>query len=452
MPKSSWVTQPLPSVTDLFAPAPLGWLGGDSAASCALNATHLLWLWGDTLLGTSTGGRRKIQHFVHGSIALQQRTIGVQPAFYVRTLADGTPDPDGFFQPGGNSTAHGGIYYWMVNEAALTLPAEEVEQPLLLLAQTMSPSGFLRQLGTDAVLLFPQPTIPPDRWRYQTSRIPASSPNVSFNTGVLLDPDGMVYLLGGRTAHAFGPVVHQLLARIARADLLAFRWSTMRFWGGEATGWVESIDAAAAIINASYTEGSLGRYAPGGPFYFVSLQAYEPSIMIYTAPRLTGPWTAAPLYTLPPLPANATLAYAAKSHPALRDIIGSSTAAERPSAETLIVSYNTNAQGLAPLEASAAVYHPLFVKARLNCSAATEARLSLPACAASPDMLYVGLTAAGVAALLVGFLLGGVKVLRLRSRRAQRDRELLAEAKSRRAASTADGDEPPGARHDDVRR
>lgn len=354
-----WSGELLAAQTALFAPQHIGWLGADSAASVVLNRTHLMWLWGDTLLGSSTSHRRRINHFVHGTIALQERTLDAQrnaPSFYVRSLpgATETPDPDGFFQPGGNSSAHGGVYYWMVNAATLAVAGEDDHAwPTLLLAQAMSPVGMLRQLGTDVVLLYPDPSLPPAHWSYTTSRIPQSSPDISFNTGVLLEPDGYVYMLGGRTSRPFGPTVQQLLARIPRAALTRYEWNAMHFWGA-GVGWVSQVDRATAIFDGGYTEGSFGHL--GLAYYFVGLQAFSPTILLYTAERLTGPWVSQPLYELPPLPTNATIAYAAKTHPALRELVvdraqanGIDGAGSAMSGSTggredaaLLVTYNTN--------------------------------------------------------------------------------------------------------------
>ena len=62
--------------------------------------------------------------------------------------------------------------------------------------------------------------------------------------------------------------------------------------------------------------GSIGYSAQLG-FYFTGLQAFEANIRLYTAPSLTGPWAPEDIYSVLPLPVNATLAYAAKSHPEL---------------------------------------------------------------------------------------------------------------------------------------
>ena len=115
--------------------------------------------------------------------------------------------------------------------------------------------------------------------------------------------------------------------------------------------------------------------------YFLGLQAYEPSVTLYTlsggshAPSLTGSWVSKEVYPLPALPVNATMAYAAKSHPHLlaptEDGSSSSSSSGGGSggggggssseSSSLIISYNTNG----PADAMAwttDVYHPIFVR------------------------------------------------------------------------------------------
>ena len=441
----AWTTRPLPKETTLFEPRKSGWLGADSAASVALNSSHLLWLWGDTLWGESAGGRRSPGWaFVHGTIALQERRPGAAPVFFARASADGeTLDPNGFFQPHHNASA-ADAYYWMVNAASLSLASDTSSVPLLLLAQRMSTMGFLNQTGTDIVLLHPSPHLPPEEWPYTTSRIPASSCTVSFNSGVLLDEsaDGHVYLLGGRAAVAGGPVVHMLLARIPRDALLSLRWDSMRFWGGghPVSGWVADVALAAPLFNGSFTEGSLGRLpARGGRtplYYFVGLQAFEPCVELFTAPTLMGTWTRRPLYCLPPLPPNASFAYAAKSHPELRAALFG----EGPSTEdTLLITYNTNAATLAPLE-STTVYHPLFVLSTLNCThEAGGSSESDNWCTSREANGGVAAIAAATGCALAVLLAGAAWLCVARRRRQQRAMELLEEARERERQAKATG-------------
>src|ERR1700732_3397846 len=48
-----------------------GWVGGDGACSAVLRPRRVLWLFGDTLLGTAQDGRR-------GGAVMAHTTVGVQ--------------------------------------------------------------------------------------------------------------------------------------------------------------------------------------------------------------------------------------------------------------------------------------------------------------------------------------------------------------------------------------
>ncbi len=381
-----WCTHADTTINRRFEPQKKGYLGADSAASIPLNTTHTLWLWGDTLWGTyipptsdghahettstlspqvtlpnrrHTSGRRQIAHFVHNTVALLRNDQHSTPVFFARNPSTRCADASAAPPRSAVSTSPGYLrptyaaedpcaYYWLINGARL--PSGR----LLVLAATVdSRFATLHQLGTDAVLLKPSAAVAPDAWAYETARLPGTSPRISLNTAVLLHTDGYVYLVGGRAQSDYGPVGAQILARapIASVDIeggAGFR--ELQYWGGAQVGWQPKASVAAELFAGRFTEGSLVQM--DGDFHFVGLQAFDRSVSIFSASSLTGPWSdARVLYTLPPLPANATLAYGAKAHAELSR-----------SAGELVVSYNTNG-ALSSLSSSLGVYHPLFFRA-----------------------------------------------------------------------------------------
>ena len=328
---TAWQATVVASLTADYSPQPSGWLGGDACASLVLNSTHLLVVFGDTFYGNSSPRHRNISEMVHGSIALVERRRGATPQFFARRAINGQEeelDENGFFQPEGNSTAHGGLYYWVVNGVHVGAD-EEGEEVLVLLAMAVAPHGNINITGTHVVIVRPSAGQPPSAWPYRTSRVPASSSEVDFSTAVLSE-GSWVYLLGGRRASSLrapgsglrAPLTpsEQFLARVPRATMVAKGapdWTSMELWSGR-DGWVRSQDVwrAATLFSADYTEGSFG-WLPCLGFYFVGLQAYQPAVRLFTSsgPSLLGPWMSEELYRLPALPVNATMAYAAKSHP-----------------------------------------------------------------------------------------------------------------------------------------
>jgi hypothetical protein len=83
---------PLPALTSYFMPKRFGWLGSDVAASFALphipgsssTSSKYIWLFGDTLIGTSTTGRRLEAAMISNSVGIatisdSQKSLGNTP-------------------------------------------------------------------------------------------------------------------------------------------------------------------------------------------------------------------------------------------------------------------------------------------------------------------------------------------------------------------------------------
>src|SRR3954468_15515563 len=59
----------------LFVPQKHGFLGADGAASVPLDHSKVLWIFGDTVIGSIRGGKRE-GPMIHNSIALQDLSAG----------------------------------------------------------------------------------------------------------------------------------------------------------------------------------------------------------------------------------------------------------------------------------------------------------------------------------------------------------------------------------------
>ena len=323
----SFTGHPDPLLEAAFAPVPTvqpSWLGADSSTSLRLNSTHHLWLWADTYWGQLVDGVRTFSAMPHNTLALTPSGPRPSPVFYGRTDGDGASAsrPLSFFSP---SDATDGSFYWMV--AGAVLPTSKA---LVAFAQRQGPGGLGHFEGSDVVLVRNYSDPDPQRWRYETSRIGASDAAHMWNVGVFADEgDGFVYLVGCVEESYLGHNRTQQLARISEANLLAFEWDGLTFWGGAAVGWVVRPWDAAPLYAGPYTEGSLFKH-PLGFYYVVGLQAGMADVMIYSAASLTGPWGGALAYALPPLGAN-DVAYAAKAHPELAQ-----------AEDEIVISYNIN--------------------------------------------------------------------------------------------------------------
>ena len=79
---------PAPDLEALFQRTN-GWIGADVAYSVALDEGTSLWLYGDTLVGEVSEGKRRNAKMINNSIALQ--SLGHAPQYFYRTNSDGTP-------------------------------------------------------------------------------------------------------------------------------------------------------------------------------------------------------------------------------------------------------------------------------------------------------------------------------------------------------------------------
>ena len=92
--------KPAPEWTAKFA-GKEGWIGGDGVASAVLGPDRVLWLFGDTVLGTVKDGRRV-------GASMVNNTVGVQAgkAAAIRFVAGKKPDgkPAAFLTPAADAT------------------------------------------------------------------------------------------------------------------------------------------------------------------------------------------------------------------------------------------------------------------------------------------------------------------------------------------------------------
>jgi len=293
----------------------------------------------------------------HNSIALVEDSSPCKPHFFACRSPDGSVDPRGFFAPPDDS-----LFYWLV--AGTVLPRSRA---LLAIAQVQGHHGLDDFHGSDVIVVrdFGDPN--PERWEYTTSRIAVTSRFVSFNEGVYAAGDGFVYLIGMAEHGEWGAGRTQHLARISEEALLRFDWAQMQHWAGHdsqrwveqlwmrqpwvgAPGWSYHFDASAVLYTGPYTEGTLVEH-PAGFFYVVGCQAFQSEVIVYTAPKLTGPWSATHAYTIPPL-ADGQVAYAAKAHP------------EFARGDEIVFTYNINGD-----HANMSIYHPRFIRLTITADA-----------------------------------------------------------------------------------
>lgn len=276
----SFHTTERPDLERLFDPQSKGWLGADVSTSIHLyNATYL-WLWGDTLVGTSNGRTRNITSMPHSTLAIVDFDKSPDPQYFIPRKPSGDVDGRGFFYP---PDWKEGKYYWIV--AGSMAPASR--QLVILAMVIVSTKGSFYQTATD-IIVVKNPFDSPFNWTWHTYRMPFTTDltlKLSYNIGITFqDDDSMFYIVGSR-----GKDFTFLLSRIPETPILTGNFSQMQFWNGRS--WDSDFSQSAPIVTGMmYSESTLFFSQELGLWYMFLSQAYLPDIKVAFADTLTGPW------------------------------------------------------------------------------------------------------------------------------------------------------------------
>lgn len=330
---------------------PDGWLGGDIAHSVPLSETRSVWLFGDTLVGSSTEGARDLggSLFYNGSVGIQDRS---RPADEQLTYAWG-PDPTGLFAYEGPPDV--ARFYWTSNGIA-------IDGVLYVFA--MNVLDLSEQRGV-TVIRVPNPEDPPLQWEQEHTYVDVGGTQRMFHSGLHRQGDWL-YLLGfddstgiRRTVLARVPV-EALEAGLTPADY--------QYWteGPGGPGWSSDDADLVTLIDQGATESHVV-YEPDLGLYLYTLTTLGGKILLSSAPELTGPWSEpACVYQVPEaswVPISLIM-YAARLHPELSTAPGH-----------LVLSYMTNSieglGGMFGLDA-AQVYRPRLIELQLGVPGATQ--------------------------------------------------------------------------------
>ena len=377
-PAITFSVRPRADLDAMFTPRPgWSWLGGDSSASVRIvsdpnppGAPTMLWLFGATLLGTLVGGpgrlRRNITSMPHSTLAITKNMTG-PPVFL------DPPTSRGWFYPRPGAAAPATAYYWIIDGIQST--RTNALFIVAMVIENTKDGGFV-QLGSDLIAV---PRIAqqfqkkePATWTWNSTRIPFSGGNCSWNEGLALEA-GYLYMLGSCNQEA-------RIARVTEDDAatLALRGgggvSLVQFWSGAGDageGWVADGRRAVALFASPFSEGTLKYNALIGWHVFLC-QAFDAQIRVaYTGPLgqlsnggvLEGEgagWAVVPVMTVPLVRrSGGAFSYAAKAHPEL--------ALDDGNASQLIFSYNTNVgPGVNALVNNTWAYHPTFVQVDIS--------------------------------------------------------------------------------------
>ena len=327
-----------------------GWTGGDVASSLRLNDGRVLWLFGDSWLGSIREGRHVNSELVNNTIGIQ---TGLDPATAHVEFFHGTNagKPAAFLRP-----ADGNGWFWLSHGGIQT------ENGLyLFLSQIVSRTEDKWVWGFQVIGLsmakIANPLDDPKKWRIVQSKVPwvffDSAGNEKTFGIPLLREGNFVYLYGLEKEAATHD--RYLLAARAPASLLE-DFSTWEFYADN--HWQSDFRKASRLCNHMGAELSVS-YLPRFQRYVLvnTENGLSPNIQMRFASSPVGPWSApTTIYRTPETDWDSTyFCYAAKAHPELtqRD-------------DELIISYVCNSTDFGKLVADSRIYFPKFLRVRFT--------------------------------------------------------------------------------------
>ncbi len=325
-----------------------GWIGGDCVYSVEVGPKRVLWLFGDSILGTVKDGRRAGAVMVNNTVGVQD---GLGKDATIRFVSGKTKEDKAaaVFIP-----TDGKGWFWV--QAAVRV-GERLFVFLPQVEKTKEPGALgFKQIG-QWLAVVENPDDAPDKWRVKQQKVSFADFDPkrerSWGSAVLADGE-YVYVYGFDEERGKGAGKRRLtIARVPAEkldDFAAWRFRT-------ADGWSDKPADAVPLADGLATEFSVSR-VPGGKGYVAvyTENGLGARIVGRFADTPEGPWSAPVLlYQCPEMAKDkGVFSYAAKAHP------------WAPADNELVISYCVNAWEFARLFRDEEVYRPKFVRVQLG--------------------------------------------------------------------------------------
>jgi hypothetical protein len=361
-----------------------GWTGADVAGTVALGDGRVLWLFGDTWIGSIRDGRRLPgAQMVNNSIAIHSinqaarwRAPHPRAVRFYWGANNGDGRPTAWIVPssettGRQATLESREWLWPTGGGlAVESPGKSRRLYLFFFRVRNNPRGkgvwSFSVVGT-ALVDIDNAAESADRWKVRLLNIPHSvqaelstgrsaEAEMTWGMAACLDPDGGA----GKSPDALiygvrktGLGTNALV--LARAPAAAIdRFDAWTFYAGK-NSWAHAPSASASLALGLVSELSVERIEIDGRTNWILVQS-EPflgkRILLRTAPQPQGPWSAPKtVTTVQDLERNQSyFTYAAKGHAAL----------SKPG--ELLITYLVNSNQFADLMTDTQIYRPKFLQ------------------------------------------------------------------------------------------
>lgn len=318
---------------------PHQWLGADAATSIHIQGDRYIWLFGDTIIGTSYFPLRYPLSALKGGFV--HNSVGVTQCYRGRCAAI-----QKFFRPGSKaifSPANSHQYYWVLSGAM-------VEGKLFLTVCRLGSGSPIAILGT-TFLLVTNPEDSPSQWHVEkTWDVPGTNAQLNWFTAVVRYHH-YLYLFGERGS---GFSAQTIISRMTVDAAAKQQWSQRQYYAGGTWSTAAKPEALQGLPGTA----EMSIIHRRNSWYALQIAPLSYTVVSYSASSLMGPWAKqAVVYTVPkPWSTEMTekdhtfTVYAPKLHP------------EMSRHGELVFTYNTNVNSLVlgAQKANAIFYHDIW--------------------------------------------------------------------------------------------
>ena len=326
-----------------------GWLGADGATSVPLGEGKILWLFGDTILGSISQEGKRTGTIIRNSIGLHDVSCGLPgTVLYYWDLTDGVPGS--FFMA---ENFEKGYCYW-------PLAGASVDGELFVFASQIYGHDIESfRAGNLHVLHYPNPLDSPTAWDMSITDLGVGGNHQHFCSAAYVEKP-YIYLLGFDDGAMSEPAHRRMV--LARAHIERLKKDrgreALEFWIHSDKGkiWAEEPDNLVTLFTPGVTETAV-QFFPQWKQYCVITMDEQGIIYIVSAPSLTGPWSKAlKIFEIPEMARNKDyFPTASKAHPELA-----------VDEDELVITYVINTNNFYSLFTDPDIYYPRFVRVKLR--------------------------------------------------------------------------------------
>lgn len=322
----------------VFTAQPEGWLGSDAAHSIVLSKDRVLWLFGDTFLGSTKNGRRYPEGYhINNCIAIEDLSIS-NPGKIKYFWGDRHGNRGAFFPPQNDMP---GKYYWPTSGLL-------VNNRLLIFCFAMAANEETWWIDGTVVIAVDNYFDDPYSWNCQYYDLGIGGNTVGIHSAMVLEGE-YIYFLG------YFDQLDQRQAILARTAAEKFSITPsskqMEYWseGSQGNHWSSDLKQPVALFKPGVTETDLQYISEWDLYLATTYDPIKADIFITVANKLTGPWgKPVLLFTNPD---HVTMTYAARPHPQLAGVAGE-----------VVISYVTSPTSLDMTKEPLDTYRPRFLK------------------------------------------------------------------------------------------